>query len=45
MQCYTTEKLEKKDFTVHILSTKRCTESMKDKIITQFFSNFRTAQI
>ena len=33
MQCYATENHVKQDFTLHRSTTKRCTESMKDKFL------------
>ena len=40
MQCCATENLVKEDFTLHRSSTKRCTESMKDKFLTSVIFGF-----
>ena len=40
MQCCATENLVKEDFTSHTSTTKRCTESMKDKFLTTVLSKF-----
>ena len=43
MQCCAAENLVKEDSTLHRSSTKRCTESMEDKLLMSiFFFNFRT---